>query len=88
MGGFFYACDLNGLIDWVGDNPASGTSVIASTSPLSTIKGSGGPMGKSEEKSLKALRNLWAQGKATPKQVRQCMELEQEARIEQQKTPR
>lgn len=45
-------------------------------------------MGKSEEKSLKALRNLWAQGKATPKQVRQCMELEQEARIEQQKTPR
>jgi hypothetical protein len=45
-------------------------------------------MSKSEEKSLKALRNRWAQGKATPKQVRQCMDLEQKARIEQQKSPR
>jgi len=40
-------------------------------------------MGKSEQKTLKVQRNRWAQGKATPKQVRQCMDLEQKARAEQ-----
>ncbi|MFK3607892.1 hypothetical protein PVE_R2G0588 [Pseudomonas veronii 1YdBTEX2] len=44
-------------------------------------------MSKAEERTMKSLRNRWAQGKATAKQVRQCMDLEQKAQVEQLKSP-